>query len=62
MAVAGDLNDFLDSQTLDALETTGPLTNTFYTLPPEARYSYIYNGGAQVLDHVLVSPALFGCG
>ena len=59
VVVAGDLNDFLESQTLNALETTGTLTDTFYTLPPEARYSYIYNGGAQVLDHILVSPAMF---
>lgn len=58
VALAGDLNDFMASTTITTLQTTGGLTNTFYTLPPEARYSYIYNGGAQVLDHILVSPAL----
>lgn len=59
VVVAGDMNDFLGSQTLAALETSGTLTDTFYTLPPEARYSYVYNGGSQVLDHILASPAMF---
>ncbi|MBN2002625.1 MAG: DUF11 domain-containing protein [Anaerolineae bacterium] len=57
--VAGDLNDFMDSAPLQALQTTGMLTDTFYTLPPDARYSYIYNGVSQVLDHLMVSEALF---
>jgi predicted extracellular nuclease len=27
-------------------------------LPPEERYSYVYNGSYQVLDHILTTPAL----
>ncbi len=57
--VAGDLNDFMDSAPLQALQTTGMLTDTFYTVPAEGQYSYIYNGVSQVLDHILVSAALF---
>jgi predicted extracellular nuclease len=55
LVVFGDLNDFEDAPPLEALYTTGQLTNTWYTLPPEARYSYIYNGVSQILDHVLIS-------
>ncbi len=53
----GDLNDFEDSVPLEEFYTTGGLTNTWYLLPPEARYSYIYRGVSQILDHILVSPA-----
>ena len=56
--VMGDLNDFLDSPPLQALQASGNLTDTFYLLPSEARYSYIHLGVSQVLDHILVSPGL----
>jgi len=56
--VLGDLNDFEDSPSLEELYAIGNLTNTWCTLPAEARYNYIYRGVSQVLDHVLVSPAL----
>ncbi len=54
----GDLNDFEDSAPLQALYAGGVFTNTWFTLPEEARYSYIYQGVSQILDHILVSPAL----
>ncbi|HFD38337.1 MAG TPA: DUF11 domain-containing protein [Anaerolineae bacterium] len=56
--VMGDLNDFLDSPPLQALQASGNLTDTFYLLPSETRYSYIHLGVSQVLDHILVSPGL----
>lgn len=56
--VLGDLNDFEDSPPLDALYADDVLTNTWFTLAPEERYSYNYNGVSQILDHILVSPAL----
>jgi uncharacterized repeat protein (TIGR01451 family) len=59
VALAGDMNDFVDSNVLNTLEATGTLTNTFYTLPPEERYSYVYNGVSQVLDHILISMPLY---
>ncbi len=56
--VVGDLNDFEDSPPLEALYASGNLSNLWYNLLPEARYSYIYNGVSQVLDHILVSSAV----
>jgi len=56
--VMGDLNDFEDAPPLQALYASGNLTSTWYTLPPGARYSYIYNGVSQILDHVLASSVL----
>jgi hypothetical protein len=56
--VMGDLNDFEDSPPLEALYASGNLTNTWYTIPQENRYSYIYKGASQILDHILISPAL----
>lgn len=56
--VLGDLNDYEDSSPLQALYASGMLTNTWYTLPPDARYSYIYHGVSQALDHLLLTPAL----
>jgi uncharacterized repeat protein (TIGR01451 family) len=60
LIVFGDLNDFEDSAPLEALYTTGGVTNTWFALPWQARYSYIYKGVSQILDHILVSPALLG--
>jgi hypothetical protein len=34
------------------------LTNLADTLPPEERYSYVFDGSAQAFDHVLVSSTL----
>lgn len=35
-----------------------PLVNQVTELPPEERYSFIFEGSAQVLDHILTSEAL----
>ena len=56
--------DFEFSETLRVVEE-GPdasnreLVNLWRLLPQSERYSYIFQGNAQVLDHILVSPALF---
>jgi predicted extracellular nuclease len=55
--VLGDLNDFEKSEPLTALETAG-LEDLVMRLPPEQRYSYVYLGVSQVLDHILVSSSL----
>ena len=34
------------------------LVHLYDRLPPLQRYTYIYNGASQTLDHMLVSPAL----
>ena len=57
IAVAGDLNDFQFSNPLLALEG-GVLTNLHNTNPIEDRYTYVYDGNSQALDHILVSSKL----
>ena len=57
VAVIGDLNSFYKSPPLEMLERIG-LVNLFDYLDETERYTYIYQGLSQVLDHILVSPAL----
>ncbi|OKH33733.1 hypothetical protein NIES2101_39680 [Calothrix sp. HK-06] len=63
--VLGDLNDFEFSEPLNILKGTpggvgNPvLKNLVDTLPANERYTYNFQGNAQVLDHILVSNGLF---
>jgi predicted extracellular nuclease len=59
----GDFNDFAFStpmQTLTGQASGGPILFDLASelLAPEERYSYVYEGNSQELDHVLVSAAL----
>lgn len=58
--VLGDLNDYYGSGPIETLRksTQPPLLHTYDRLPPFDRYTYIFNGGSQVLDHILVTPNL----
>jgi predicted extracellular nuclease len=38
--------------TLGILKNTG-LTDLVGTLPPEERYTYVFEGNSQVLDHIM---------
>ena len=58
VVVLGDLNDFDFSATRDILEGGGLLTDLIETLPLAERYSYVFDGNSQVLDHILVSRDL----
>jgi len=63
VVVLGDLNDFDFSETLRVLEVGADardreLVNLWRLLPRSERYSFIFQGNAQVLDHILVSPGL----
>jgi predicted extracellular nuclease len=58
VVVLGDLNDYQFSQPLAALTSGGVLTDLINTLPVNERYSYVYDGNSQTLDHILVSPAI----
>jgi endonuclease/exonuclease/phosphatase family metal-dependent hydrolase len=60
VAVLGDLNDYYASAAVETVRTLPEpdLVHLYDRLPPLDRYSYIFNGASQVLDHVLVSPAL----
>jgi predicted extracellular nuclease len=53
----GDLNDFEFSPPLGILKGTD-MTALVETLPPGERYTYVFDGNSQALDHTLVSPAL----
>lgn len=56
--VLGDLNDWPWSAPVRRLGAAGGLTSLVPRAQPADRYSYIYQGVAQVLDHALVSPGL----
>lgn len=57
VAVIGDLNDFEFSPALSTLEAAG-LTTLIETLPQAERYSYVFDGNSQTLDHMQVSAGL----
>lgn len=55
--VMGDLNDFEFSNPLNLIKSAG-LSSLIETLPQNERYTYNFEGNAQVLDHILVSGNL----
>ena len=59
LAIIGDLNSFYQSLPLFTLYQGG-LSSVFDTLPAEERYTYVYQGVSQVLDHILVNTSLEG--
>ncbi|GAA3827072.1 endonuclease/exonuclease/phosphatase family protein [Streptomyces phyllanthi] len=54
----GDINDFEFSDTTKLLEDGGALWSAFKSLPRSERYSYVFQGNAQVLDQILISPSI----
>ena len=63
VVVLGDLNDFEYSDSVTTLTEDGDaLLDLPSTLPDAQRYTYVYEGNSQVLDHVLLSPGLVGQG
>lgn len=60
VVVLGDLNDYYESGPVEILqEQTAPgLIHAFDALSPADRYTYIFNGGSQVLDHILYSRGM----
>jgi hypothetical protein len=67
VVVVGDLNDYQFSPALAALRTgtadgSGPsiLTDLITTIPVDQRYTYVFDGVSQVLDHILISPGVSG--
>ena len=57
VVVLGDLNDFEFSPPLALLKST-PLHDLVELLPEGERYTYVFEGNSQVLDHILVSESL----
>ncbi|MFE9168612.1 endonuclease/exonuclease/phosphatase family protein [Streptomyces kebangsaanensis] len=58
VVVLGDMNDFEFSGTAKILEGGGELWSAIKSLPRGERYSYVYQGNAQVLDQILISPSI----
>lgn len=60
VVVLGDLNDFEFSATADILVGSGAtaLVDLPRTLPVNERYTYVFEGNSQVLDHILLSRSL----
>ncbi len=58
LVVLGDLNDFPFSPTLDILTGRGGPQALIDTLRPGERYSFVFDGNSQTLDHILVNPTL----
>lgn len=58
MVVLGDLNDYEFSPALATLTRSGILDDLITHLPADERYSYVYQGNSQVLDHILTSPGV----
>ncbi|RFU68336.1 endonuclease [Peribacillus saganii] len=57
IVLLGDFNDFEFSNPLQTLKGN-ELTNMIEKVPADQRYTYNYQGNAQVLDHILVSNNL----
>lgn len=58
VVVLGDLNDYQFSKPVTTLTRGGILTDLMDGLPKNERYSYVYDGNSQTLDHILVSPGV----
>jgi len=58
VAIIGDLNSYYESLPIDTLRDAG-LVHIFEIDPQAGWYSYIYQGGSQTLDHILVTSDLF---
>jgi hypothetical protein len=57
VAVMGDLNSFFESLPIQTLRDGG-MVHVLDLLPPELRYTYIFEGESQVLDHILITESL----
>lgn len=57
IVVLGDMNDFEFGPAVTDLAGSD-LENLMLRVPAPLRYTYIYEGNSQCIDHVLVSPAL----
>ncbi len=57
VVVLGDFNEFEWRPPMRALEGSG-MVNLTWRLPENERYSYVFQGSSQAIDHILVSPVL----
>jgi hypothetical protein len=59
IVVLGDFNEFAFEEPMRALVAGGALENLMLELEPTARFTYVYQGNSQALDHVLVGAGGF---
>lgn len=57
VVLLGDFNEFYFEKAMQVFK--GTLDNLMETLPLNERYTYVYKGNSQTLDHMLVSPNLY---
>ncbi len=57
IVILGDFNERQDRPPMRALEGGG-LVNLTWRLPENERYSYVFRGSGEDIDHVVVSPSL----
>jgi predicted extracellular nuclease len=60
VVVLGDLNDYYQSGPVETLRqgTTPRMIHPYDMMPPLDRYTYIFNGASQVLDHILFTAGM----
>lgn len=59
VVLGGDFNDYQFSAPMKELTGDGSVVfDTMWSLPENERYSYIFNGISQTLDHLMVTPNL----
>ncbi|MEA3064850.1 MAG: uncharacterized protein QOJ27_1296 [Sphingomonadales bacterium] len=59
LGVMGDFNGFYFEGGVGAIEASGLLTDLHRLNPVEERYSYIFDGNLQAIDHMLVTGGLY---
>ncbi|TQM81728.1 hypothetical protein FHX81_4101 [Saccharothrix saharensis] len=55
VVLAGDINDYQFSPAVRTLTGNGDVVALIDTLPAAERYSYVFEGNSQTLDHILIS-------
>ncbi len=55
VVLAGDINDYQFSPAVATLTAGGSVVDLIATLPETERYSYVFDGNSQTLDHILIS-------
>jgi len=58
VAILGDWNGFYFEEAQQQLTRDGTFTNLASLLPAEERYSYLFEGNAQLIDNILVTGGL----
>lgn len=58
IVVVGDFNDYEQAPAMLEMTKNGDLTNVLLQVPDAERYSFVFAGAAQLIDGILLSPAL----